>query len=271
MENIPVSTKTIIATSNLQFDTIKIFEKLEFSNSGDTSDIEIKVLYYQNQVRGDGSLLKKKPKKCFRNAVNVIMRIGSSKFINFKLSKNGKFQITGCKHEEHALQTVMFFIDTLFQQCPEAVLSSQQVLTVFFQTVMTNIDFSLGFCVNRSKLDQLLNHDTPYHSLLETSFGYTGVNIKFLVDSSWWKNEVPCVYRSVHQNEWTISRKPLEELQDLTDVYKNKKRYNTFLVFHSGNVIMSGIAKETMNDHYKIFRQMVTDWKPQIEECLTEK
>ena len=43
---------------------------------------------------------------------------------------------------------------------------------------MRNIDFSLGFYVNREELDSYINEETEYTSLLETSFGYTGVNIK---------------------------------------------------------------------------------------------
>ena len=49
---------------------------------------------------------------------------------------------------------------------------------------MTNIDFNVGFNINREELDIYINSSTLFNSLLETSFGYTGVNIKILVDNT---------------------------------------------------------------------------------------
>ena len=48
---------------------------------------------------------------------------------------------------------------------------------------MRNIDFGLNFYVDREKLDEYFNTCTDYHSLLETSFGYTGVNIKIPISN----------------------------------------------------------------------------------------
>ena len=269
MENVPVSTKTIIATSNLQFDIIHVFEKLPLE--GRTGDVFIKLLYYQNQTRGDDSLLKKKNKKCFRNAVNVIMQVEQNKNVNFKLSKNGKFQLTGCKNENHAVHAVSFFIQQLFRHCREhiTVTPGATEVLVYFQTVMTNIDFSLGFCVDRQKLDHLLNQKTPFHSLLETSFGYTGVNIKFPLVRPWWKLDVPVVHLSLEGDfSWTLDYKSMDSVGTFTNEQRVKKKYNTFLVFHSGNVIMSGMTKETMTDHFDCFRGMIRDWRGEIEEKL---
>jgi len=269
MESVPVSTKTIIATSNLQFDIIHVFEKLPLE--GRAGNVFIKLLYYQNQTRGDDSLLKKKNKKCFRNAVNVIMQVEENKNVNFKLSKNGKFQLTGCKNENHAVQSVAFFIQQLFRHCREHITVTQGAteVLVYFQTVMTNIDFSLGFCVDRQKLDHLLNQKTPFHSLLETSFGYTGVNIKFPLVRPWWKLDVPVVHLSLEGDfSWTLDYKSMDSVGTFTNEQRAKKKYNTFLVFHSGNVIMSGMTKETMTDHFDCFRGMIRDWRGEIEEKL---
>jgi hypothetical protein len=56
--------------------------------------------------------------------------------------------------------------------------------SAYYDPVMYNIDFSLNFKVNRENLDTLINTETSYTSLLETTFGYTGVNIKFPVNIS---------------------------------------------------------------------------------------
>lgn len=262
MDSIPVSTKTIIATSNLQLDIVQIFEHLPV-------DDRILLLYYQNQTRGDDSLLKKKNKKCFRNAVNVILQVEANKNVNFKLSKNGKFQLTGCKNEDHAIQAVAYFIQQLWVHCRQHVVIPVQEIRVYFQTVMTNIDFSLGFCVDRQKLDHLLNQRTPFHSLLETSFGYTGVNIKFPLELPWWKLPVP-VMRMLPETStsWKLTHEILESMATLTPDQKNKKKYNTFLVFHSGNVIMSGMTKTTMQVHYDQFHALTREWRDEMEEKL---
>jgi len=266
MDSVPVSTKTIIATSNLQFDIVRIFETLPLGE-------RIRLLYYQNQTRGDNSFLKKKNSKCFRNAVNVILQVEPNKTVNFKLSKNGKFQLTGCKNEDHAIQSVAYFIQQLFEHCRPHMTFPETTteILVYFQTVMTNIDFSLGFCVDRQKLDHMLNQRTPFHSLLETSFGYTGVNIKFPLDMPWWKLPVPVLrmnHEDISTTAWTLKHEVLDSIATLTMEQKNKKKYNTFLVFHSGNVIMSGMTKLTMHAHFERFQAMIREWRGEIEEKL---
>jgi TATA-box binding protein (TBP) (component of TFIID and TFIIIB) len=48
----------------------------------------------------------------------------------------------------------------------------------------------------------------------------------------------------------------------------NKNRYNTFLVFHSGNVIMSSMHIDYMKDTYNKFINIIKECRPQIEENI---
>jgi len=140
---------------------------------------------------------------------------------------------------------------------------------VYFQTVMTNIDFPLGFSVDRQKLDDIMNKNTPFHSLLETSFGYTGVNIKFPIQAGWWDLLIPVM--TCHEDDldaWTESEEKLSAMMEITDTIRAKKKYNTFLVFHSGSVIMSGMTKETMRNDYNLFMSIMKTWKKNIVENL---
>jgi TATA-box binding protein (TBP) (component of TFIID and TFIIIB) len=50
--------------------------------------------------------------------------------------------------------------------------------------------------------------------------------------------------------------------------YKKKGRYNTFLVFHSGKVIMSGMFLETMEKDYNHFIDLMKEWEPTIKEKI---
>ena len=67
---------------------------------------------------------------------------------------------------------------------------------------MSNINFSLGFCINKENLDEYINKNTNYYSLLETTFGYTGVNIKIPLPSL---KDIPItkIVLDRNTNDWT--------------------------------------------------------------------
>jgi len=270
-EKIKISTKTIIAVSNLVLDIAKIYEKYPVYDENPLDKMYVRTIYFGNNQKGKIDEEKKRKKKSFRNAVNIIVQLNEYKQINFKLSKNGKFQLTGCKNDDQAIQVVEYFIEQLFTHCREAVtLTYDHKITVYFQTVMTNIDFSIGYYINRLKLDELMNSETNFHSLLETSCGYTGVNIKFPLQSEWWNVKIPkltCYY--LHQFKWDLTYESLVQLNP-NICEKAKKKYNTFLVFHSGNIIMSGMCNETMKDDFNTFVSLMNTWKPTIEEKLND-
>jgi hypothetical protein len=237
-----------------------------------------RAMYYKNDIKIDPKFPLKHRERYFRNALNVVLSLGN-KCINFKLSKNGKFQLTGCKFLWHAQVSVVAFIGMIRKYCPNIAGIHQRVeaLPITFQTVMTNVDFNTGFTINREKLDQLMNDTTSFYSLLETSFGYTGVNIKFPLPKEWWKVlEVPRVL--IHWNG-TDKEYPVVEGCDKV-VYDTvlqpsdrqrlgvKNKFNTFLVFHSGNVIMSGMSPQLMTPDYTSFCKLLEQWAPEIKEKI---
>lgn len=310
-DSIKVSTKTFIVMTNMTLDIDRLFNFLpvtdyilvpkrrgrkkknepEDPNKGIETG-SIITLEYQNQIRGVDLKKKKKNTKkrgnYFRNSVTIVMIIEGKK-INFKVSRNGKFQMTGCKFDDHSEKCVKWFwkyiknsdgiynfienqknMDSKFDEN-----KNSKSLKVIFIPAMRNIDFDLNFCVDREKLDEYFNNYTDYNSLLETSFGYTGVNIKMPISKpiqdlqlkqleyigNKWLNPVMVPY-----NEYLkmISKK---------DVIKklNKKQYNTFLVFHSGKVIMSGMEASFMKDVYYEFLDIIRDCYDIIEERLGNK
>lgn len=282
IEDIPVSTQTIIASSNCTFDIFQLF-KVYPIDAMTIQPVSVEIMYYQNEYRGRVYAdFHPKKKRNFRNAINVISYIEKDeKRINFKLSKNGKFQLTGCRHEDQAMAVVTNFIETVYRYCPSCIVCPTNTLQVYFQTVMTNIDFSLGFSVDRQRLDYLMNKRTPFHSLLETSFGYTGVNIKLPVEIPWWTIPVPLLTCTTSildggqgtlerpRNQWVKQYRPLCDIAPAAN-FAQRPKYNTFLVFHSGSVIMSGMNKTTMHVHYDLFNEMLRLWKDSIQEQLIE-
>ena len=135
---------------------------------------------------------------------------------------------------------------------------------------MRNIDFGLGFLVDREKLAMYMTTQTEFHSLLETSFGYTGVNIKIPVKEDISTLEVKkMTYDGMWKEEIVFYSDYLALLPEKERMKKLKKqRYNTFLVFHSGKVIMSSINSKFSRDIYYYFLNIIRTCYDKIEERL---
>lgn len=270
-EELKVSTRTIIASANVEMEMEEVFKALPLKRrvvgyGGRKCSVFIETVHFRNQVREQnvkGIMIDTGGQKSFRNALNVVVTVNDQKRVNFKVSKNGKFQVTGCKDPDHAGLSVFAFLEMLGSRGVR-VLGDR--VFVSLEVVMTNVDCGMGHCINRQALDKIINTTTPYHSLLETSFGYTGVNIKFPVEMDWRHAVVPTLeWELGHPDTLRLSRMPLSEAAPLK---KEKTKYNTFLVFHSGQFIMSGMCEETMKDDYYRFMGIVRDHEDQIREVL---
>lgn len=279
-DELKISTQTIIADTGIAMDIEDIFGRVSVDNErgghveGDhgweslVGTVRIMAMYYKEQTVVSECYDFKKRSRFFRNALNVILCIGGAKMINFKLSKNGKFQLTGCKDAGHAKASVVAFLRRVHAVCGCLPATTRIVI----QTVMTNVDFNTGHAINRTILDDNMNRLTPYFSLLETSFGYTGVNIKIPVPKDYWRTlSVPVITLSdgVRVAE---EMRILGDVLDATDRQKvmSKPKYNTFLVFHSGNIIMSGMCPQVMRGDYKILTNLLTEWRNQITEKMLD-
>ena len=288
--NIVISTETIIAKTNWKVDILALFNHLPITyykvipkkrgrkskdekkeeKSDDLKDGEIITLKIGNKIRGVNLKEKKNAKRFFRNSLTIVMFL-DNKFINFKVSKNGKFQFTGCKNESHS-QRSMEFIYEYTKDSSKIIQIDGDQSEIIFITVMTNINFNLGFCINRENLDEYINSKTKYYSLLETSFGYTGVNIKIMLENI---NNIP-IHKIIYNNdtdEWDKIEFNYAKYIDTLDEKEKKKelskvRYNTFLVFQSGNVILSSPHKECMRNTYHEFMEIIDKCKDRIEEKI---
>jgi TATA-box binding protein (TBP) (component of TFIID and TFIIIB) len=332
-DSIKVSTKTFIVMTNMTLCIDKLFDYLPYveyilvpkrrgrkkKNEPEDPNIGIPsgsiiTLEYQNRIRGVDLKKKKKKNKdtkkrgnYFRNSVTVVM-IMDGKKINFKVSRNGKFQMTGCKRDDHAEKCVKWIwkyikdskgiwkfdgyesesesmsdtdtdSDTEDEDGnsipkPSPPLRCIPDLKAIFIPAMRNIDFGLNFFVDREKLDEYFNMCTDYHSLLETSFGYTGVNIKIPIAKPIQElmlKQIECVNGTWIDPVYVPYTNYLDMLPE-KDVAKKlkKQRYNTFLVFHSGKVIMSGMEATFMKDVYYEFLDIIRECYDIIEERLDD-
>jgi TATA-box binding protein (TBP) (component of TFIID and TFIIIB) len=295
-----VSTKTIIAITNLQLNIQNVFEHLPVSicnlserkkgrkkhieNTNNISlikDGSIITLKLEDKLKGVD--LKKKTKtssrkkvgKFFRNSVTVVM-VMDGKGVNFKVSRNGKFQMTGCKSDEQAEKCMKYFWKYIKNK-KDIVYSFNNTtcsdIEITFIPAMRNIDFDLGFLVDREKLSKYINIMTQYYSMLESSFGYTGVNVKFPIKDDLVCLDVRKIKNKLESEDWINGETPYtDHLEFMTEKERNKKlnkrRFNTFLIFHSGRVLMSGLTADFMRDTYYEFLEIIRKCYDEIQEKL---
>jgi len=294
-EDIKVSTKTFIAMTNITIDLKKLFDYLPITNykvlpkkrgrKKKFEQVEEKIiiesgsiitLKFENDIRGveikKKKLDKKKKSKWFRNSFTVIMII-DNKPINFKICQNGMIQVTGCKFDsqvEECVKYVWYYIKEQ-KDIYKFTKEGDDVFQIMFIPVMRNIDFSVGFLVDREKLARYMSTQTQFHSLLETSFGYTGVNVKVPILTDIREMEITKLHYK--DEKWLRSMTTYNEyLSRLSDKEISKKlkkeRFVTFLVFHSGKVIQSGINASLSRDSYYYFLKIITTAFDEIEERL---
>ena len=210
-ENIEISTQTIIVMTNINLvdlrtvgNSFPIFpyimnrkrrgrksKKVEDDKNLKIPPYSILSIDLGTEIIGaDLKHKEKKEKECFRNSFSLYITTGEykddgePKTINFKICKNGKIAITGCKHEVQAENCMKRFWEYIKDNTTLYKFNKDETeFKATFIHAMRNIDFSLGIKINRELLDQFFNK-ININSLLETSIGYTGANIKFPIDKN---------------------------------------------------------------------------------------
>ena len=117
---------------------------------------------------------------------------------------------------------------------------------------MQNMDFCLGFDIYRDKLDKFINKHTEYNSIFEGTVN-TVVNIKIPLTQK--PNKLMCIEYDKKTRNITHGMVNYEDYKDQIDK-KNIKRTpeHTFLVFHSGHVILSSQPVPEME---KVFNDVI--------------
>lgn len=293
-DDIKVSTKTFIIMTNLKIKLQSLFDFLPITDytvipkkrgrkkkssiidpNTDIKSGSIITMKFESQFRGvdlkqKKAQNKKKSTKHFRNSFTIVI-ILDNKPINFKICSNGMLQVTGSKIDRHAEECVKYIWSYIKEEEDIYSFSRGEDLEFLLIPAMRNIDFSVGFIVDREKLAKYMSTQTEFHSLLETSFGYTGVNIKLPIE----KNIVDMKIKKLKyiDEEWFEEMTTYDEyLEHLTEKEKlkkiNKERFNTFLIFHSGKVIMSSSCADFARDSYYYFLEIIRTCHDEIEEKL---
>jgi TATA-box binding protein (TBP) (component of TFIID and TFIIIB) len=302
-DNIGISTKTVIALTNLHIDLDKYFlyapitdympvEKKRGRKKRYSVQPAVLILPYgsiisvqkRNAMRGAILKNKQKNKSFFLHSVTTVFMLNDNKMINVKVSSNGRFQMTGCKNDSHYVETIIILMKTLKdieQYSGEKIWNftdDSDKLNVTFNTVMQNMDFNIGFYIKRNKLDYFINTGTEFRSIFEGSIS-TGVNIKIpsaseseekllkiSYDHSTDIIEKSLVPYSNYYNSLEAKEKRKEE---------RKEKHHTFLVFSSGSIIMSSRGSDMKRVFESLTKTLVANRKEfediaTPEECIKQ-
>lgn len=293
-EDISAYTKTFTSLTNITVNLRELYEFLPITpyivipkkrgrkkkgevpvDVNNLKEGSIITLKYKDEFRGVILKPKKKTtkKKWFGNSFTVVMFL--DKRITFKICQNGTFQMTGCKSDEHAMLCIKYIWNYMKDSNTFTYNFDNPEDTNLFSLVipsLRNISFYLGFKVDREKLKNYMSHNTKYRSILETSFGSTGVNIKFVLNED--ISKMPIKKLCSDGEDWVYEDETYQTYLDIISPKERDKklgmtRRTTFLVFHSGKVIMSGLIYEFMEEVYNLFIQIITEAFDDIQEKLT--
>ena len=213
-KKIPVSTKTILAYTNFNFEMFKLFKALpviyysskkemleHFNNLPNGTIVTLK---FESQLRGVELKKKSNKKKYFRNSLTVVIKV-DEKLLNFKISRNGSFQITGCKKDRHA-ELCVYYIWAYIREDEQLykLKDDASIFKVIFMPVMRNINFNIDFKIDREKFECALQKDNKFHAFLEDSL-HAGVNIKVPYEKDLNKIKLKCIEFPKYER-WPDSR-----------------------------------------------------------------
>jgi TATA-box binding protein (TBP) (component of TFIID and TFIIIB) len=95
------------------------------------------------------------------------------------------------------------------------------------------------------------------------------MNIKLPLQENWQSFTLPMF--TLEQTGWKRSKISYQlYLQQRGSVKREKKKFNTFLIFHSGKIIMSGMHEDSMKDDFLFFSTFLKENQNLIEEIIAD-
>jgi len=259
-EKIEVSTQTFTVRSNIKnIDLMKFFNHLQLTEQ---------ILCIKYKMLQKGECFSKKHKKLvstekntwknFLNCITLVVQV--EKKVNIKIFKNGVFQLTGCKHVTDVKCSLDLIIRRLskLSECFSLSLENTEAspFVIYIKSAMRNIDFDLGFKINRTVLSNYLHHHTIY--VVPPLISNMGVKLKIPIDN----------LETLPITKITYDRKTLEPQEEILtyaqyvaesdlEQKKNKDKFVSITVFQNGKVLMSAIDKTYQKVYYQWFVDMI--------------
>lgn len=209
----------------------------------------------------------------FLNQLTVVISIDKKPLLNMMVFKDN-IKIAGCKTIDDAMEAVLIFWQDYVTKIKDGhTLKPKERCPKFvFEVVMRNVDFKLGFPIERSPLNILMNSpefsDKIFMSQYEST-GHTNVNIK-MYSRKPEDHTYDCLVLPEGKDPRVISIKDNPYKSDKKKQNDDKKtKYTTFIVFSSSEIILSGRYNKNMEQMYNFFVDLAFKNKSLIEEKIT--
>lgn len=282
-EELGISTQTIMVYSNIQFNIPVLFKKLPITHVSVPLTKKRKLPDMKKVTAPFGCIISLRHKNAFRgiitkpdmlqsdqrgtyflNQVTCVLSLGN-KNLHIMIFNN-KLKIVGNKDIDHAIRAVEILWSYIKQIKSSYTLADPDTAPNFvFDSVMTNVDFKLGFKIDRRELNNLMNSpefsDFIHLSRFETT-NSTNVNIKMYAQppSNLSFRAIDIIGDKTIKK--FVSKNPYEIKKE------GKKKYTTFLVFRSSKVIESGRFEGSMKHSYEKFLNIIKNNRDKIEEKI---
>ena len=246
---------------------------------------------------------KESPKRNFLNCITLIIQI--EKRINIKIFKNGVFQLTGCKGIDNVRRCLKLILTEL-SKANERVLSqpssdAEQPLieagqgsssvcfqleegfddfVIYIKSAMRNIDFNLGFKVNRALLAKRLAciyEDDDYVIIPDAIGNKMDVKVKLRITREELEHlPVTKITNPTHSEpneEEILYKKCLHIIEpDKKKLEtKLKDKFVSISVFQNGKVLLSAMDASIQQKYYEWFTNLISEIEEDIKPSVLPK
>lgn len=310
--DIPVSTQTFTVRSNIQHIELHTFydeiqpidpETPRATDSDGRHEAAILCVKYQQHKKGydpekDLKTRRKRatvkeqdsPKRNFLNCITLIIQI--EKRINIKIFKNGVFQLTGCKDIDNVRRCLKLILtelsnanehtettDTTPTTCFQFEEGSNNFV-IYIKSAMRNIDFDLGFKVNRTLLARRLTciYEENDNVIIPDAIGNKmDVKVKLritrdelehlpitkIIDPA---SDEPKEEKILYKNCLHIIEPDKKKLES-----KLKDKFVSISVFQNGKVLLSAMDESIQEKYYYWFTQLIGEIEEDIKPPVHPK
>lgn len=211
----------------------------------------------------------------FLNQITMILSLGHI-LLNIMMFKDN-LKIAGCKSLDDAKEAVLCLWQEFISVTPNSFsfMPTYDHPSFTFDIVMRNVDFPIGFPIERKILNEIMNDPKYSEHIFMSQYentGITNVNIKMY---SLPKDIPPFDRMVIPKLKGSKSKRYGDPYLDTTTIQryggakdKNKKAYITFIVFSSSETILSGKYEECMRDSYNFFMEIIAKNRVELSEKI---
>lgn len=203
---------------------------------------------------------KKKESKQFDNQATCIVYLNKL-YVNVKVFKNGKIQMTGLKSSNQGIEIIDCIIENLKNihsvGCKNIVENISEMKNVEYKVRLINSDFRIGIDIRRDKLNTLIQKSYEVLSSFEPCI-YPGVKIQYFWNTSTFQDGIcdchlECNGKGCGEGDGNCKK-------------------ITIAVFQSGCIIITGAqAVEQINTAYAFICNVIKNHIDELEKVPIKK